>query len=150
MSIALGNGKYGFGMVLHEPLIGYFDYIADDQSPALGEIMEHPFVFKLWTMNHAVTRGTWPVIGRADPSQVDATDPWCFREDPFTGKLTKTQDSVEWFPVSEEECLQMERAAVWEPEHVADRLRDYIAGVPNKWFESSRLRPHKNRPVTKS
>ena len=35
-----------------------------------------------------------------------------------------------------EECVGLERAAVWEPEHVEDRLRDHFAGRSNRWVES--------------
>ena len=31
-------------------------------------------------------------------------------------------------------------AAVWDPQHVEDRLRDHFAGLPNKWVQSLALR----------
>jgi len=41
---------------------------------------------------------------------------------------------------SRAECEGLERCAVWEPEHVEDRLRDHFAGKPNVWVESLRLK----------
>jgi hypothetical protein len=35
-----------------------------------------------------------------------------------------------------EETEGLEPAAVWEPEHIADRLEDHYAGRPNRWLKS--------------
>lgn len=50
-----------------------------------------------------------------------------------------TGESVE-NPATPEECAVLERAAVWDPGHVEDRLRDHFAGQSNKWVESLRLK----------
>jgi hypothetical protein len=147
VSIALGEGEYGFAVVLKEPLLGYFDYRSRTPDPPLTDILMSPIAFKLLTMNHAVTRGTWPVIGSTDASELDADPPWFFKQDPFTGVLTKTRDSVEWLPVDEQDAMRMERAAVWEPVHVVGRLRDHFAGVPNKTVEVQRPRPRDARAI---
>lgn len=42
-------------------------------------------------------------------------------------------------PASRQELEGLEVAAVWDPEHVEDRLRDHFSGRPNKWVESIRL-----------
>jgi hypothetical protein len=34
------------------------------------------------------------------------------------------------------ECTSLERAAVWDTEHIEDRLEDYFNGRENKWVES--------------
>jgi len=36
--------------------------------------------------------------------------------------------------------MGLERAAVWGPSHVEDRLRDHYAGRKNKWVESLRIK----------
>ena len=45
---------------------------------------------------------------------------------PNTGEITKA---------TREQCEGLECAAVWEAEHVEDRLRDYFDGKPNTWVE---------------
>jgi hypothetical protein len=42
---------------------------------------------------------------------------------------------AEMRPATPEECAGLEPAAVWEPEHIADRLQDAFAGRPNHWLE---------------
>lgn len=39
-------------------------------------------------------------------------------------------------PMNYELCKELEREAVWNPEHVESRLDDYYFGRPNKWVES--------------
>lgn len=40
---------------------------------------------------------------------------------------------------TKEECSGLERSAVWEPEHVEDRLIDHFENRPNKWVESLKI-----------
>jgi hypothetical protein len=42
--------------------------------------------------------------------------------------------------VTPEECVGLERAAVWDAEHVTARLRDHYSGRPNAYLESMQLR----------
>jgi hypothetical protein len=39
-----------------------------------------------------------------------------------------------------EEVKGLERAAVWEADHIEDRLTDYIDGKENKWVKSLELK----------
>jgi hypothetical protein len=50
-------------------------------------------------------------------------------------------DAGEMRPATPAECADLEPAAVWEPEHISDRLRDALAGRPNKWLEQLRPSP---------
>lgn len=44
-------------------------------------------------------------------------------------------------PASYEECEGLERCALWDAEHIEDRLRSYYDGVPDKWSEPLRRPP---------
>jgi hypothetical protein len=140
VSIPLGNGRYGFAIVLEDPLFGYFDYSSNRPDPPLPEVTAARLAFKVWTMKHDLVRGYWPVIGRMEDGQLLAEQPWFFKVDSLTHKLSKTRDGAEEVPVTEEEAATLECAAVWEPVHIVDRLRDHFAGVANKWVESMRPR----------
>jgi hypothetical protein len=67
-----------------------------------------------------------------------------FKQDALTGALSIYWEAPDGSWGEEradfERCVGLERAAVWDPEHVEDRLRDHRAGVPNKWVESLALR----------
>jgi hypothetical protein len=139
LAIPLPMGGYAFGHVLTEPLIAFYDSRRESIPSDPAEVTREPVAFKLWVMNHAITDGTWPVVGSASPSPELLTLPKFFKQDPITKRLSVTTDGEDETLASLEECASLERAAVWEPTHVVDRLVDHFSGQPNKWAES--LRP---------
>ncbi|MBZ4417073.1 immunity 26/phosphotriesterase HocA family protein [Myxococcus sp. RHSTA-1-4] len=140
VAIPLSEGRLAFAWVLPEPLMAFFDFRAREPAPPVEEIAGKPIAFSLWVMNHAVTSGLWPVLGRVTVPEELLRPPAFFKQDPLSGALSITHDGGDERPASREECLHLERAAVWEPGHVVDRLEDHFAGRPNKWVESLRVR----------
>ena len=138
VKIDLENGTFCFGRVLEEPLLAFYDLNVTD-DPSLEEIVSSPILFKVWVMNHAITSGRWPVIGSL-PLDEDLQQPVkFFKQDPISKELC-IYINAEEIPASLAECDGLERAAVWNPEHVEDRLRDHYAGVPNQWVESLKIK----------
>lgn len=142
LKIDLGDGRPSYAQVAAEPLMVFFDR-ADAEDIAPEDVSRLPVLFRLWIANHAVTRGRWQVIGRGALSPENRTEPFFYKQDAITGRLAlyhSTFASTNWErPASLEECTGLEAAAVWEPEHVEDRLRDHFAGRPNRWVESLRI-----------
>jgi hypothetical protein len=146
IEIALGQGKRSYARVLNEPLFAFYDKVYDiNATPTLDEIITLPIAFKIDVMNSAVTSGRWSVIGKVDLSEnLNDTPKFC-KQDIITGELFIYQEVPELAPYFErrasfEECDGLETAAVWEAEHVEDRLRDHFAGQPNKWVEQLKIR----------
>lgn len=141
VSIALGHGKYGFGLILEGALIAFYDYQADQPNPAgiIETLRCKPVAFALWVMNYAVTSGRWTVIGRMEIPESLREKPKFFMQDALSGELSITTHGGDRIPATREQCAGLERAAVWDPEHVEDRLVDHFASRPNKWVESLRL-----------
>ena len=129
-----------FGRVLKEPLVAFYD-LRCRVVPRIEEIPTSPVIFKVWVMNHAVTSGRWPVLGNAPLTDDLLEPPAFFKQDPISGQLSITYvgggDEV---PASFADCLHLERASVWDPDHVEARLNDHFAGRKNRWFESMRPR----------
>ncbi|HEY0158466.1 MAG TPA: hypothetical protein VGF28_14380 [Thermoanaerobaculia bacterium] len=90
-------------------------------------------------MNRAITSGRWKVLGHVPLDEPLQREPAFFKQDPLSGELTLYRSGTE-YPASAEECQELERAAVWDPEHVEDRLRDHFDGRSNRWVESLRAR----------
>jgi hypothetical protein len=138
LRIPLGSGEYGFGRVLRSVLYAFYDA----KSPpdlSIDEIIGRPILFKVCVMDYAVKKGVWEVIGNAPLTEDLLIEPWFFKKDPISRVLTLYRDSTaEEIPANRSECEKLECAAVWDPEHVADRLRDHFAGRPNKWVLSMR------------
>jgi hypothetical protein len=139
LRIDLGDGRRSYAQVAAEPLIVFFDgAYTEDLAPERAARL--PVLFRIWVMNRAVTRGLWPVIGRQALAPENEREPFFFKQDAVTGGLALYHSSfasTNWQRAATlPECEGLEHAAVWGPEHVLDRLRDYYAGRPNKWLDS--------------
>ena len=137
--IDLNADRHCYGQVACNPLIVFFAGTYDEEV-ALDRIPALPVAFKLWVMKYALTKGIWRVLGNRDLTSENAAEPYFFKQDIFSGRLAihhSTFAATNWErPATLPECLALECAAVWDPEHVEDRLRDLAEGRPNKWVES--------------
>jgi len=139
VSIQIGDNSYAYGWVLEEPLVAFFDYKCDVMSPDLSTVLNKPVAFRIWVMNHAITSGNWPILGNKTPPPHLLSAPVFYKQDSLTGKYYITYDGSEEIPSTAKDCENIEPAAVWEPEHVVDRLIDHFAGRANRWLETLRL-----------
>lgn len=138
IAIALGDGTYSYGRVLREPLIAFYNLRSETILP-MESVLSCPIAFVLFVMNYPITDGTWPVIGNAPLAGNLLDEPLFFKRDSISGALTIYRDSTgKEIPATREQCKNLERAAVWEPNHIVSRLQDHFAGRPNKWVESLR------------
>jgi hypothetical protein len=142
LKIDLGDGCYSYAQVAAEPLVVFFEGgSADDLAPE--DLSRLPVLFRLWVANHAVTSGRWPVIGRAALTGENRAEPFFYKQDAITGGLALYHSNfaaTNWERTATlADCAGLEPAAVWEPEHVEDRLRDHFTARPNKWVDSLRI-----------
>lgn len=138
--ISLSDGRFGFGWVIRNPLIAFFDLCLREPSPSVKRVVESPVAFKVWVMNYAVTKKFWPVIGHEELPVEQLVEPRFFKIDPIGGQLYITSGGGKEIPATRAECEKLENAAVWDPEYVVSRLEDHFAGRPNKWVELLRLK----------
>ncbi|WP_168454853.1 Imm26 family immunity protein [Sphingopyxis microcysteis] len=142
LKIDLGAGIYALGIVLDEPLIAFFDQ--EFKEASAYEVERLPVAFILMVMNNAVTSGRWDVLGMQNiPDRLSDKPKFC-KQDPISGDLSIYQEIDELAPHFERpaepgECEGLETAAVWEAEHVEDRLRDHFAGRENEWEKQLRI-----------
>ena len=132
VKIPLDAKHHTYGQILPEADLAVFDSRSVEDLPPT-EVISRPVLFRLAVYNHAITRGRWLKVGAAplrDEFQKPAVK---FIQDPIkpTGETRRA---------SRADCNGLERCAVWEPEHVEDRIRDHYRGVPNKWLQSLQIR----------
>lgn len=145
VQIALGDGRFCFGVVLPFPRVAFFDLcVSSIEGLDVQELGRRPVLFHLWVMKYALTK-EWPVVGHIEVSPELLGYPDYFIEDPLSGELVITQTGFERVPATIEEVSRLERATAWDPPQVAERLRDHYAGRPCKrvlpigWFSRRRL-----------
>jgi hypothetical protein len=142
VSISLGDGYLGFAQMPDEPEYAFFDLRKPNEMlPTPEQVVAEPVIFRLWVMRCAHSKGRWLKTGVAPIGPELAKKVLRFNQDPLKpSSIFLSYDGVSGTPCDADECRQIERAAVGDPEHVEDRLRDYFAGRPNKWVESLRVR----------
>lgn len=140
IEIPLSEGRLGYCQVLEDPLYVFYDKGAQFDHTNFQSITVRPVLFKVWVSKYARLNGSWKRIGRGLPVRTDMPKPDFFRQDPITKKLYRYNQQLDNSePISFEEALQMERAAVWEPEHVEERLQAHFDGTDSIW--KSKLAP---------
>lgn len=138
LRVPLSDRWHAYAWTLPEVDFGFFDLRSDiDILPE--DIITHPFAFRVGVHKSAWTNGRWQHVGKIDPPPNVLAPVPTFIEDPISGKYSiYILGGIR--PAQRNDCAGMERCAVWEPEHVEDRLRDHFAGVPNKWVQSLALK----------
>ena len=138
--IPLDDGMYGYGIMLESPVCGFFDFKTSEDISDLSCLMQYEIMFKICVMKHAITQGRWLKVGKfplMDSSTYEI--PYFVNVDHMSGKIYRHHISGKEEISTKEACLGLECAAVWEPEHVEERLNDHFAGRPNIWVERFKL-----------
>jgi hypothetical protein len=135
--ISLGDEGHAFARVLESPLVAFYDLLSPT-APSVEEIVSSNIIFKVWVMKSSFKSRFWKKIGHTPLIEELTNSPAFFKVDPISKKLSIYRNGVE-VSATHQQCEGLERAAVWEPEHIEDRLRDHFRGVPNKWVESLKL-----------
>ena len=139
MKIPLGNGEHAYGQMLESPEYAFFG-VRTREELSLDAVLDHAVIFRLWVMQSAHVESRWTKIGNAELNETLKSPVLRFNQDPLNPQdIRLTYDGCAGEIGTLEDCRNIECAAVWDPEHVEDRLRSHFEGVPCKWSLS--LRP---------
>jgi Immunity protein 26 len=140
--IKLPNGKFSYGRILPKATYAFYDIYSENKISDINEIDGKKVLFRVAVHNDAISKNRWKILGtlplvkelmilplkfiqdELEPSQFEIYEP-------NTGKIS---------PATKVEVIGLERAAVWDPEYVEDRIIDHFEGRPNRWFESLKIR----------
>lgn len=139
VEIQLPDGLLSYGMLLKFPAIAFFD-VHTNTRPSISEIVSHPVLFRIWVEKHAVSRKLWPLIGHHAPPLALLAPHQYFKQDPLSGQITLYTEGGFEQPARAEQCIGLERAAVWDPYHVVSRLADHFAGRANPYVSQLALK----------
>ena len=136
--IPLEDGWHTYAQVLPEASFAFYDARGENEM-TIDQIVGRPVLFVVPVMDYAVKKGVWPIVGHVLPGQLVKSPPR-FIQDALNKSHFEIYEDGETRPATREECIGLERSAVWDPTHVQDRLRDYYAGRANKWVESLKIK----------
>jgi hypothetical protein len=137
--VDLEDGTHTYARVLPDATFAFYDK-RDETELAISEILGLPVLFEVAVMDHAVKEGRWTVVGHAPLDGHFSKVRPRFIQDRVKPDSFSIYESGAIRPALRHECVGLEAAAVWEPAHVEDRLRDHYAGRTNKWVESLRIK----------
>jgi hypothetical protein len=137
VKIDIGNGNFGYGRVLPEPLMAFYD-IQSTEPLVMEEVIKYPILFLVSVMYRAVKSERWEIIGDRPLEDSLKVKPRFFVHDMLSKEFSIYYEG-NITPASREKCIGLERAAVWEAAHVENRLRNHFAGVPDPMTERLKL-----------
>jgi hypothetical protein len=139
VTIPLGNGIVSYAQMLNEPEYVFFDCKTSHEIP-LESVIKKAVLFRLWVMRSAHSTGRWLKVGNAPIKGSLNKEIPRFKQDPLhLENICIYINGQEGAQCTLAECENLECAAIWNAEHVEDRLRSYYNRVPCNWSLS--LRP---------
>ena len=139
VKIELGDGFHTYARVLGEATFAVYDCRSADDD-LLENVESKPVLFQVAVLDSAVKEGRWQVVGNRPLEKCLQQPMPKFMQDRLRPESFSIYENGQIRPASRTECLGLERASVWDPAHVEERLRDHFAGRKNKWLESQKIR----------
>jgi len=143
LEINIENQYFAYAQILKKGLgYAFFNFKSFEKLLDISVLNKAKVIFIVMVYNDVITKGIWVKIGKLDirdelkelPMQFiqDSQNPNNFEiYNPNTGEISKA---------TKEQCLGLECAAVWEANHIEDRIRDYYNSIPNVWVEQLKIK----------
>jgi hypothetical protein len=136
LKVTLISGLHSYIRVLDKASVAVYEILTEKEM-SMDEITHQKILFIVAVYNSAITSGNWVKVGTQAleeslldlPMQFiqDSSDPSAYRlYNPNTGTMS---------PTKKEDCIGLERAAVWDAHHLEDRISDHFAGRDCKWIK---------------
>ncbi len=141
LRIPLEDGSFGYGRLLEWGVVALYDHKTARPSVDLKVIGSKRVLFSVAVSAAGVKK--WKAIGQQPLAGEVAKPVVHFMQDIGDYRRCTIFDSVGMEEkVGPDACIGLERAAVWEAHHVAERLLDTFMGRPNISDLSQRVRLH--------
>jgi hypothetical protein len=138
LRVPLPDGSFGYGRMLEDPYIAFYDYRTKNPSEDLDTIEAKPLLF---SQTVRVPSNRWKALGKRPLVGAAAEPVVTYMQDLADFRNCTIFDSVgNSRSASPEECVGLERAAVWEAHQIEERLLDTFMGRPNSTEEQLRVR----------
>ena len=139
LAVPLGNGMHGYSRVLRNASYAFYAFDGSENLE-VDDIVKLPVIFFAAVRDSAVKEGRWLILGHV-PLDGQLVPPPKFIQDPLkphSFSIYENDGTIS--KATRSQCEELERAAVWEPEQIEDRLRDHFAGRENKWVKLMQIR----------
>lgn len=141
LRIGLDDSLHAYARMLDtHPYVAVYDvFTAADLSPEV--IVRHPVLFVVAVYDSVWKTGRWTRVGAVPPDVTPVQIPEFFQQDRFNpGDCAIVDRLGNSRPATPQECVGLERYAVWDALHVEQRVSDHRANRPNANLEDLKLR----------
>jgi len=140
IKIELGDGYHSYGRILKNAGYAFYDIRTKEDISDMKEIVGRRILFIVAVYNDVITRGRWLKVGKLPLESSLEVMPNKFIQDGLHPDRFSLYDpnTGQDYPAKREDCIGLERSAVWEAEHVEERLRDHFAGRKNRFVEEDK------------
>jgi hypothetical protein len=128
-------------MTARSPYIAFYSCRGEPDPAAIQEICSGAPLFVIAVMRSAYSAGRWGrALGRLPETALPLIPP-VFKQEIGSGACSIVEPGQSTrLSVPREECLGLERQAVWSAEHIESRLSDFYEGRPNIFVESLKVK----------
>lgn len=140
LEIKLDNGMYAYAQDLDVDILFFDIYLASPINDIKVLMNKQPLFF-LGVYNDVITQGKWLKVGSLPIKSEYENVPLKFIQDSINPSNFElyNPNTGEILSATKEQCEGLECAAVWESEHVEDRIKDYYSGRVNQWVEQLKI-----------
>lgn len=140
VKIILADKSHSYAIILHNASVGVFN-IKTTADILVSDILDADILFIVAVYNSAITSGRWQKIGKTKLDDRFTTLPLQFIQDQTNPASIEIYDPNTGLArkASKEECLHLERAAVWEAAQVESRILDHFNATGNVWVKQLQM-----------
>lgn len=135
------NSLFFYAQVLSAG-VAFFDYKSNEPLYDLEKLNHVNILFIVEVYDSVITKGRWRIVGNLPIREELKVPPLKFIQDRLNPNFFELYDPItgKTFPAKRDDCKGLERAAVWEAEHVEERLLDHYEGRENKWVKKMSIK----------
>lgn len=134
LEINIDNQYYTYAQILLKGLgYAFFDFKSENKLLDLSILLESKVLFIVMVYNDVITNGEWKKVGKLEIREDLRVQPMKFIQDALNPNKFRlyNPNTGEMIPTTKEECKGLEVAAIYEAEHIEERISDYYSGRVN-------------------
>ncbi len=143
VKIKLSGNRFIFGRLLLGFRIGIYDLLikSDTEMPSIEYIIKSKIIFYVVIYRSIISKGIFEIVGFKELTQteIDKIPPQ------FNQSLGNYEDCTIFYndgkeyKAPPEECIGLERSAVWDEHSLVERIEDYYSGKKNFHVEHQKV-----------
>jgi Domain of unknown function (DUF4259)/Immunity protein 26 len=142
LRVGLDDGTHTYARMLsRSPYLAVYNARRSDDDVDVEQIVRSPVLFVVAVAAAAYRSGRWQRVGSVPLLAAAVAIPEFFQQDIFDPRQCQVVDHLgRERTATPEECVGLERSAVWAAEHIEERVRDHYQNRPNAHLEVMKLR----------